>query len=100
MGGQTRLIFVRNIQRALTARHAGGIVGITGSIVAGVTCLVVGFVTALPSIRLIVLERQGKCDYVPCAFDHTYLAAGLSASVALAGVGLLAGLFAFIKRKI
>ena len=70
--------------------------GLACSVSIGITCVVLGALRASQLIQLILLERQGKCDFVPCANDWTYLAAALYGILALTGVVVLAGVFLLI----
>jgi hypothetical protein len=79
-------------------RLAASVIGISSMIVVGVACLSVSVFQSWRLVGLILLEMQGKCDYLPCADQGTYLAAGLFVLMGLAGVGLLAGAFLLILQ--
>ena len=79
-------------------RLGASVIGISSLIVPGVACLSVSVLQSWRLLGLILLERQGKCDFVPCADQGTYVAAGLFVLMGLAGVGMLAGAFLLILQ--
>jgi hypothetical protein len=72
--------------------------GVAGSIVLGLACIVVGSLEAWQSVHLIVLERQGECDFIPWANEMTYVTAALFGLLAMCGAGLLAGVMVLFLR--
>lgn len=87
------------VNTAQTLRHAATIGGVAAAVAVGMTCIVVGSFRALQVVHLIMLDRQGKCDYLPCVTDITYLAGILFALLTLAGAALLAGIFLVLVRR-
>jgi hypothetical protein len=79
-------------------RVGASVIGISSMIVAGIACLSVSLLQTWRLVGLILLERQGKCDFVPCADQGTYVAAGLFVLIGLVGVGMLAGAFLLILQ--
>ncbi|TMG28479.1 MAG: hypothetical protein E6H93_13025, partial [Chloroflexi bacterium] len=71
---------------------------LAGSLLAGVAAMVAGFLKANEAVHLIMLERQGKCDFVPCANDMTYVIAAAFALLALGGIGFLACVFVLLVK--
>lgn len=69
---------------------------LAGLLLVGVAAIVVGFLKAKEAVHLIVLERQGSCDYLPCANEMTYVTAAAFALLALGGIGLLACVFVLL----
>jgi len=80
------------------ARGSAAIVGLVAALLCGVSAVIVGLFRTQESVRLILLDRQGKCDYLPCADNSTYLTAGVFGLVALAGAGLLAAVFILMLK--
>ena len=63
--------------------------GARTSLVAGIiglVCVVVGVLESYRLFRLIFLEREGKCDYMPCADEGTYR--WLAVFLALSAIGV------------
>ncbi len=79
-------------------RLGASVIGISSVIVLGVACLSVSVLQSWRLLGLILLERQGMCDFVPCADQGTYVAVGLFVLMGLFGVGLLAGAFLLILQ--
>jgi hypothetical protein len=79
-------------------RLGASVIGISSMIVLGVACLSVSVLQSWRLVGLIIIERQGKCDFVPCADQGTYVAALLFVLMGLAGVGLLAGALLLILQ--
>jgi hypothetical protein len=79
-------------------RLGAGVIGISSIILFGVACLSVSVLQSWRLVGLILLERQGKCDFLPCADQGTYVAAGLFVLVGVAGVGMLAGALLLILQ--
>ena len=70
------------------------------NLVVGIIGLVFAVAGALESIRLfelISLERQGKCDFVPCADQGTYLS--LAVVLALTGIGVAVLVLAVLRHR-
>ncbi len=70
---------------------ARALLGFPALIALGVACLSVSVFQSWRLVGLILLETQGKCDFLPCADQGTYVAAGVFVLMGLVGVGMLAG---------
>ena len=56
----------------------------------GAVSTAVGAWQAYGAFQLISLEREGKCDWVPCANEGTYLSLALFLALIVVGVVVLA----------
>lgn len=65
--------------------------GVAGGLLIGVVMAFIGFIQSSQLLRLIVLQWQGKCDYLPCASDATYFSFALFVLMTLLGAGIVAG---------
>lgn len=63
----------------------------------GLVCAVVGILESYRLLRLISLEREGKCDWMPCADAGTYRL--LAVFLALAAIGVAVVLVALLGRR-
>ncbi len=72
-------------------RSAGGVYLAMRAV--GSVAAVIGVVGSSRLLNLVWLDKQGKCDYLPCADDSAYyLVIGL-AVIGVAGITLLATTF-------
>ena len=63
----------------------------------GLVCAVAGALESIRLFDLISLERQGKCDFVPCADQGTYLS--LAVVLALTGIGVAVLVLAILRQR-
>lgn len=63
----------------------------------GLVCTAVGVFESYRLFRLISLEREGKCDFVPCADSGAYLWLGAFLVITIFGVATLSA--ALIRER-
>jgi hypothetical protein len=68
---------------------------ITGVI--GLVCAVVGILESYRLFRLVSLEREGKCDFIPCADAGTYR--WLAVFLALAAIGVAVVVVVLLRQR-
>jgi len=80
---------------SLVKRH----VSTGGALLLAVALIAVGAFESFRLLRLISLERQGKCDYVPCANEGTYHSLEVFLLLTIVGL-LLLGALLLRQRKL
>ena len=63
----------------------------------GFLCAVVGVLESYHLFRLISLEREGKCDFMPCADAGTYR--WLAVFLALSAIGVAALVVVLLRQR-
>jgi hypothetical protein len=63
----------------------------------GLVCAVVGVLESYRLFRLTSLEREGKCDFMPCADTGTYR--WLAVFLALAAIGVAALVVVLVRQR-
>ena len=65
----------------------------------GLVCAVVGLLQSYHLFRLISLEREGKCDFVPCADAGTYGWLGAFLVLTVIGVAVLSAFVVYQPKS-
>jgi len=63
----------------------------------GLLCALVGALESYRLFNLILLERQGKCDWVPCADQGTYRS--LAVVLMVTGIGVAVLVAAILRQR-
>jgi len=65
----------------------------------GLVCTVVGVFESYRLFLLISLEREGKCDFVPCADNRTYVSLAVFLVLTIVGVAMLSAALLRQRRR-